>query len=783
MEDKPFVWTSELNKKLFQLRFQNDWLFKSKKQPWAEFHKLLLENGFPSEMTVDHVRKKWSYTYDMYKIAKKTNNKSWKHFKVFDKHFGKKEILDKYESWNDDWRLKLIICVTEAKEMKLDPLIMWRTVERAMRCQDLPLDCCVQDMKGLWHHIRTVFNRKHRMRIKKGSEQTEWPLYDAVLNYNQKFDPDNLASLDSQAPCTYRIRSSVRFSKHGKKNNDKNDDENENEFHWSKDITETFIQIRLQHDWLFRQKKWAWNEMLKIMIEEYGFPKTLTSRELGRKWAATFSEYQKAKATNNKTWVYHNLFELYLGESSNLSLNPLVDWREEWVFNLINARTDLEHTFKTFKDPLHGWREVEKSLRRIGIPLDHSLLDLEEIWVHLLKTFRWKTKFANKGILNEQWPYFEAMSRYSEIQEKNAIKKQKIQDIPKETDIKTNDYADITNETDITHDADITNDADDDIEDDMKLYDLKQKLELQLKPKFEVEEADRCRSCSILATCVDIFEQKDDEGFDVAYKLKLIAGVEVEKTDTLPSHMCMECLQELENAYKFRRKCQDVDKMFRCSPQQIKVEIIDKHDVNETQVDISKEDHDSHDDTADIEVTFDQESEPVEANEEVDDTPKVKKERVMRKKKKLRKLRYDYWKICEVCGKHTRNLVSHLDTHSTDKLYSCDVCDKKFKFKSGLIIHKAVHNPTPRKTCEVCGKTFHIMAQYRRHFVYHANERKYGCETCGKRFNTLDILRVHHRTHTDERPFTCQECGKSFRTAGCVSRHKRIVHRNVKKVQ
>lgn len=38
-----------------------------------------------------------------------------------------------------------------------------------------------------------------------------------------------------------------------------------------------------------------------------------------------YQEYQKSKATNNKTWVYYNLFELYLGESSNLSLNPLVD--------------------------------------------------------------------------------------------------------------------------------------------------------------------------------------------------------------------------------------------------------------------------------------------------------------------------------------------------------------------------------------------------------------------------------------------------------------------------
>ena len=34
-------------------------------------------------------------------------------------------------------------------------------------------------------------------------------------------------------------------------------------------------------------------------------------------------EYQKAKATNNKSWVYWDLLEVYFGEGG-LSLNPLV---------------------------------------------------------------------------------------------------------------------------------------------------------------------------------------------------------------------------------------------------------------------------------------------------------------------------------------------------------------------------------------------------------------------------------------------------------------------------
>jgi rubrerythrin len=254
----------------------------------------------------------------------------------------------------------------------------------------------------------------------------------------------------------------------------------------------------------------------------------------------------------------------------------------------------------------------------------------------------------------------------------------------------------------------------------------------------------------------------------------------VDKSDQLPSEICLDCLKALENAYNFRKKCQDVDKHFRSNAgKKIKIEILVDENQENIIFDNSTGEKVEHNDLDDVDHFDDI---PNETEIKINSKPSLKKEttKVMKKRKKARKLKYDYWKICEVCGKHTRNLVSHLDMHSTGKPYSCNVCDKKFKFKSGLLIHKAVHDPTPRKTCEVCGKTFHALAQYRRHFVYHANERKFGCDTCGKRFNTLDILKVHNRTHTDERPFSCQECGKTFRTAGCVSRHKRIVHRNLK---
>lgn len=67
---------------------------------------------------------------------------------------------------------------------------------------------------------------------------------------------------------------------------------------------------------------------------------------------------------------------------------------------------------------------------------------------------------------------------------------------------------------------------DDDIEDDMKLFDLKQRLDL-VKPKFEALEASLCRTCSNEDGCVNLYNQTDDEGLDLAHKLRIIGGIEV----------------------------------------------------------------------------------------------------------------------------------------------------------------------------------------------------------------------------------------------------------------
>ncbi|CAK1555601.1 unnamed protein product [Leptosia nina] len=527
MNDKSVAWDPELSVKFFKLRFKYEWLFKKKKQPWSEFRKILLDHSFPEEITIPYIRKKWNYTYDMYRIAKRDQNTHWKYFKIFEKHYGKKKVLDaKYQSWNDEWRLKLIICMTETKKMKFDNYSMWRTIEHSMRSQDMPNHCCVQDMKGLWYHLKMTFNRKHRLKLKKHNEDSDWPLYEPMLEYFKLLEPEYLVRLE-----TLPARDMFNTLKCRKSSGCGNAvGKDESTFQWSKDITESLIQIRLQNDWIFREYKWAWSKMRTILVEENDFPNSLTSRDLCRKWSSLFSEYQKAKATENKTWLYYSLFELYLGEG-NLSLNPLCGWQEEWVKSFIRIRSELDHLFTTEKRSNNdGWRKVEQKLRATGLPLDHSVLDLPDMWDHLFKTFKWKRKFLNQGILNEQWPYLDLMAQYSETH-------YRLNQAHKNED--SRDY--------------------EDCEDDMKLIDIKKLV----KPKFEVLEANNCRSCANDEACISLFDHRDGDGVDLASKLRLIGGVEIEQSDSLPYNICLHCLQELETAYKFRRKCQEVDKEFR----------------------------------------------------------------------------------------------------------------------------------------------------------------------------------------------------------------------------
>jgi len=148
------------------------------------------------------------------------------------------------------------------------------------------------------------------------------------------------------------------------------------------------------------------------------------------------------------------------------------------------------------------------------------------------------------------------------------------------------------------------------------------------------------------------------------------------------------------------------------------------------------------------------------------------------------------------------SLRDHFRSHTREKPYVCNVCNKKYSFRGSLSLHRrkhsgsrfhcltclrnftqkstlqyhmlAVHKRVRDNVCGICGlKSFSRATDCRRHMRSHIDSRPYVCTNCSRGFREKCHLLVHQRIHTGEKPFICGQCGFAFSDAANHAKHVR----------
>ena len=113
---------------------------------------------------------------------------------------------------------------------------------------------------------------------------------------------------------------------------------------------------------------------------------------------------------------------------------------------------------------------------------------------------------------------------------------------------------------------------------------------------------------------------------------------------------------------------------------------------------------------------------------------------------------------------------THEKRHHSEKIIPCDQCDKMLPTQAALRSHiSKVHIKKKDRICPHCGEGFYDTYTFQSHVNRHTNNRQFACELCGKAFLTKSHLRTHSKTHT--LPYKCDTCQRCFGSLTLLNRH------------
>lgn len=294
-----------------------------------------------------------------------------------------------------------------------------------------------------------------------------------------------------------------------------------------------------------------------------------------------------------------------------------------------------------------------------------------------------------------------------------------------------------------------------------------------------------CRVCRETVGNTNIFDA-DLNCISISSKIMFCCPkISIEEYDGLPHYICSSCEQDLATTYRFIQKCEASDRTLRTQHSDNKHNnILTKIEIKAEELETNASDHESpnnYNSYDELDVPLAVISKKIKL-EVVKSCKKVHKNLTKNKRKKFN---YKGPQNCSVCGRECANpstLFIHMRSHTNEKPFQCEFCDKRYKDSGSLKRHSIRNHIKTRERryiCESCGKGFYSKTDIIIHLRTHTGETPYSCSECNALFTQLSSLIRHKKKHLGEKTEACDICFKKFITKDSLKKHQ-MVHTSQK---